>query len=59
MSFRGDTFLRTSVLTKATQRNIPGDDILHSHSSEDLKRYACDFALSECAVSDRGPSALS
>jgi sensor histidine kinase YesM len=27
----------TSVLTTATRRNIPGDDILHSHRLENLK----------------------
>jgi hypothetical protein len=29
----------TSVLTRATQRNIPEDTILHSHSRENLKSY--------------------
>jgi hypothetical protein len=29
----------TSVLTRATRRNIPGDDILHSHRRQNLKFY--------------------
>jgi hypothetical protein len=29
----------TSVLTRATRRNIPKDTILHSHRSENLKSY--------------------
>jgi hypothetical protein len=29
----------TSVLTRATQRNIPEDTILHSHRRENLKCY--------------------
>jgi hypothetical protein len=29
----------TSVLTRATWRNIPEDDILHSHRRENLKSY--------------------
>jgi hypothetical protein len=28
-----------SVLTRATQRNIPEDGILHSHRRENLKSY--------------------
>jgi hypothetical protein len=29
----------TLVLTRATRRNIPEDDILHSHCRENLKSY--------------------
>jgi hypothetical protein len=29
----------TSVLTRAIQRNIPENDILHSHRRENLKSY--------------------
>jgi hypothetical protein len=29
----------TSVLTRATRRNIPEDTILHSHRHENLKSY--------------------
>jgi hypothetical protein len=29
----------TSVLTRATRRNIPEDTILHSHQRENLKSY--------------------
>jgi hypothetical protein len=29
----------TSVLTRATLRNIPENDILHSHRRENLKSY--------------------
>jgi hypothetical protein len=32
-------FSETSVLTRATRRNSPEDDILHSHRREDLKSY--------------------
>jgi hypothetical protein len=31
---------KTSVLTRATRRNIPEEDILHSHHRENLKSYA-------------------
>jgi hypothetical protein len=29
----------TSVLTRATRRHFPEDDILHSHRRENLKSY--------------------
>jgi hypothetical protein len=33
----------TSVLTRTTRRNVPGDDILHSHRRENLKSYIYEF----------------
>jgi hypothetical protein len=33
----------TSVLTRATRRNIPEDTILHSHRRENLKYYIISF----------------
>jgi hypothetical protein len=35
----------TSVLTRATRRNILEDTILHSHRRENLQRYNYNFAL--------------
>jgi hypothetical protein len=35
----------TSVLTRATRRNIPQDDILHSHHRENLKSYIEELCL--------------
>jgi hypothetical protein len=35
----------TSVLTRATGRNIPEDTILHSYRRENLKSYAMSIAL--------------
>jgi hypothetical protein len=40
----------TSVLTGATQHNIPEDDILHSHRKENLKSY---IALTGRALQQR------
>jgi hypothetical protein len=31
----------TSVLARATRRNIPEDTVLHSHRRENLKSYIC------------------
>jgi hypothetical protein len=36
----------TSVLTRATQRNIPEDGILHIHRRENLKSYKILISLS-------------
>jgi hypothetical protein len=33
----------TSVLTRATRRNIPEDTILHSHRRENLKSYKAEY----------------
>jgi hypothetical protein len=35
----------TSVLTRATQRNVPEDAILHSHRHENLKSYTITYSL--------------
>jgi hypothetical protein len=33
----------TSVLTRATHHNVPGDAILHSHRCENLKSYTVEI----------------
>jgi hypothetical protein len=40
------SFSETSVLTRATWRNIPEDTILHSHRRENLKPYTVDYSVS-------------
>jgi hypothetical protein len=35
----------TSVLTRATLRNIPADAILYSHCRENLKSYICNSCI--------------
>jgi hypothetical protein len=39
------SYQSTSVPIRATRRNIPGDGILHSHRSENLKSYKYDGDL--------------
>jgi hypothetical protein len=45
--FGGAKFPETSVPTRATQRHIPEDDILHSRRRENLKSF---IALSAWAL---------
>jgi hypothetical protein len=35
----------TSVLTRATRRNIPEDTILHSHHHENIKSYIDNISI--------------
>jgi hypothetical protein len=39
----------TSVLTRATRRNIPEDDILHSYRPKNLKSYRTEGCLQDAA----------
>jgi hypothetical protein len=41
----------TSVLTSATRRNIPQDNILHSHCRENLKSYMTLFIVTAVKIS--------
>jgi hypothetical protein len=43
----------TSVLTRATRRNIPEDTILHSHRHENLKSYIALFCLVDAEEPER------
>jgi hypothetical protein len=47
----------TSVLTRATRRNIPEDAILHSHRRENLKSYV-DLFPSSGDSDSKGPMCL-
>jgi hypothetical protein len=40
----------TSVLTRATRRNIPEDTILHSHRRENLKSYLRTRIFASCST---------
>jgi hypothetical protein len=42
----------TSVLTRATRRNIPEDTILHSHHRENLKSYKSNFGFNSTSVNN-------
>jgi hypothetical protein len=52
----------TSVLTRATMRNIPEDTIIHSHRRENLKSETVNtenvHAKNSCSSSDLGRSAI-
>jgi hypothetical protein len=49
----------TSVLTRATRRNIPEDTILHSHRRENLKSYMMFFSRKTLTTSPASASQLS
>jgi hypothetical protein len=48
----------TSVLTRATQHNIPEDAILHSHRLENLKSYRIMVALQYKYLKSYNPACL-
>jgi hypothetical protein len=48
----------TSVLTRATRRNVPEDSILHSHRRENLKSYKGHFVLLRSISYATTPAAL-
>jgi hypothetical protein len=41
---------RSSLLSRATRRNIPEDAILHSHCHEDLKSYIWNTLLKDAYI---------
>jgi hypothetical protein len=45
LMMEGIRYSKTSVLTRATQRNIPVDGILHSHCCKILKSYTVSHVL--------------
>jgi hypothetical protein len=45
--------VETSVLTRATPRNMPEDAILHSHRRENLKSYAISLCVRTDSIDTR------